>query len=241
MFARKTALFIAMCVIAACLWGCDERAERSGGSGEVDERSPSAETTPSSESPAGSDNSSDASQQYQAEMARVEAATPPKPRDFPDPEELLKHGKKVKLGHGYSYRPRHLDPFPTATPAVEGCDAKTYTSADGDVDVAIPHPPGITAKRIGPKRLLVTYKVGGGDEDCRAEILELLAEIKDDALPGIGKRFAIDDNTFGQILWTLPDPIADADTLIASSATKLTIDGVASEATTIRIRGGSGG
>jgi hypothetical protein len=66
------------------------------------------------------------------------------------------------------------------------------------VDVAAPHPPGVTAKRIGPKRLLVTYKIGGGDDECRAEILELSAEIKDDALPGIGKRFAIDDDRSGQ-------------------------------------------
>jgi hypothetical protein len=236
MFARKAAPFIATCVVAACLWGCNEGAERSGWSGEVDERSPSGEAAPSGESPAGSDNSSGASQEYQAEMARVEAAKPLEPRDPPEPEELRKNGRKVKVGQGYVYAPRHREPFPTVTPAAEGCDSKTYTSADGDVHVAVPHPPGITAKRIGPKRLLVTYKIGGGDEDCRATVIELIAEIKDDALPGIGKRLAIDDNRSGQINWALPDPIAQADTLVASTATNLTIDGVASETTTIRIR-----
>jgi hypothetical protein len=170
------------------------------------------------------------------ELARIDAAKSLKPRDPPDPEELLKRGKKVKVGHGHVYVPRNREPFPTATPAAGGCDSKTYTSANGDVDVAIPHPPGITAKRIGPQRLLVTYKIGEGDEECRAEILELLAEIKDDALPGIGKRFPIDDDRSGQVVWNLPDPLADADTVVASTATKLTKDGVASETAMVRIR-----
>jgi len=32
------------------------------------------------------------------------------------------------------------------------------------VEVAIPQPPGVTAKRLDSKRILITYKIGGGDD-----------------------------------------------------------------------------
>jgi hypothetical protein len=240
MFARKTAPLIATCAVSAFLWACDDDAE------------PGADLTPRGEQPSRAGNTAPRSDtsaasrrdaergnsEYQAEIARIDAARPDKHREgAADPAELIRKRKKVKMGHGYVYVPRHpKPPRRTATAAVRGCDSRTYADAEGPVNLPIPQPPGVTAKRIGPTRILVTYRIAGGDEKCRAEWILVRADVSADVLGGIVKRFAIDDSRSGQIVLSLIDPLANADVLVASTTTALDRTGVDSRTTRVRIR-----
>jgi len=83
--------------------------------------------------------------------------------------------------------------------------------------------------------VLVTYRIAGGDESCRAEWIELTADVSDDFLGGDGKRHPIPAERTGQIVVPLTGHVADADILVASTGTEEN-GGFASRATTVRIR-----
>jgi hypothetical protein len=112
---------------------------------------------------------------------------------------------------------------PTATAPLRGCVKRA------------PQPPGVTVRRIAPEKVLVTYRIPDGDEDCRAEWIQLTADVSDDFLGGDGERFPIPEERAGQIVLPLTEHVADADILVASTRTEEN-SGFASRTTTIRIR-----
>jgi hypothetical protein len=159
---------------------------------------------------------------YRAELARVDRAEPEPPTPT-DGAERLRHAKKVRgPGAGWYYvMPREREP--TATAPLSGC-VKRH-----------PQPPGVTARRIAPQKVLVTYRIPGGDEDCRAEWIGLTANVSDDFLGGDGNRYPIPEERAGQIVLPLTGHVADADILVASTRTEQN-SGYASRTTTVRIR-----
>jgi hypothetical protein len=159
---------------------------------------------------------------YRADLARIERAKP-EPLVGTSPGERLKHAKKIKTPSGATYYVTPDKTERTATAPTSGCDSGR------------PQPPGVTARRIGPTRLLVTYQIGGGDEECRAQWIEVTADVSDDFLPGDGRRFPIADKRSGQIVLVLGRHVVDADVLVASTRTKEN-SGPRSRTTTTRIR-----
>jgi hypothetical protein len=98
-----------------------------------------------------------------------------------------------------------------------------------------PQAPGVTARRIASEKVLVTYLIPDGDEDCRAEWIVLTADVSDDFLGGIGNRYSIAEERAGQIVLPLAGHVVDADILVASIRTEEN-SGFASRTTTVRIR-----
>jgi len=148
-------------------------------------------------------------------------------------ERLIRTGKwiKLRIGDASVYRPRHpKPPARIATAAVDGCD--TFTFSDG-TKVEIPYPPGVTAKRIGRWRVLVTYLAGDDREECHAEAVDFSADESADLLPPFGQRFALAESLSGQVVLTVPRGMKP-DTLIAG--TTQGSRGLGSVATKIRIR-----
>jgi hypothetical protein len=242
MLAREGApfTFIATCVISASLLGCNDAERGSGRSAEVGQPSSDTDTYPSSNPPAASEQDAEPRDPaYEAEMARIERAKPePKPNYENEQQrvrELVRSSKKVRSGHGWVYVPRHPKPLRrTATAAVGDCDSRTYGSRGAQKTVPVPQPPGVTATRIGPRRVLVTYRIGGGNEDCRARWLDLRADVSDDLSGAIGTQYPIKQPS-GQIVVQLAEPVADADVLSASAWTKH-LSAQSSRGTTICIR-----
>jgi hypothetical protein len=159
---------------------------------------------------------------YRAELARIERAKPEPPMDT-SKEDELRRAKKVRApGGGWFYVLPH-EQEPTATAPLRGCVKRS------------PQPPGVTARRIAPQKVLVTYRIPDGDEDCRAEWIGLTADISDDFLGGDGNRYPIPEERAGQIVVPLTGHVADADILVASTRTEEN-SGFASRTTTVRIR-----
>jgi hypothetical protein len=156
---------------------------------------------------------------YRDELAVIEHAKP-QPLERP---ASLKHAEKVKVPSGATYYFTRRKTKRTATAALPGCD-------DGR-----PQPPGVTARRIAPTRLLVTYVIGGGDVRCRARWIQVVVDVSDDFLPGDGSRVPIANRRSGQISLPLPADLADADIVVAGTRTRR-YSGVASRTTTVRIR-----
>jgi hypothetical protein len=169
----------------------------------------------------------DRSADYEAEFARIERAKPqPEPPSDEERARQLRNSKKVRSpGGGWHFVPRNPRPIKrTATAAVDGCDRGG--------NFAVPHPPGITARRVRDElTLLVTYRVG--DAECRPTWLEVTADVSDDFHGGSGLTFRINEE--GQIELPLQGHVANADLLVASSWTPAN-GGLWSEATTIRLR-----
>jgi len=159
---------------------------------------------------------------YRSELARIERAKPEPPIPT-DGAERLRRAKKVRgPGGGWFYvLPREREP--TATAPLRGCVKRA------------PQPPGDTARRIAPEKVLVTYRIPAGDEDCRAEWIGLTADVSDDFLRGDGRRFPIAEERAGQLVLPLTGHVADADILVASTRTEEN-GGFASRTTTVRIR-----
>ena len=225
MSARRGAPFIATCIVSAVLLGCDDDAERGvGDPGQAEQPSRTEQRTASSGPSAASRRDAESGGQAStAEMARIERAMPA-PRIKALSGEQLEHVKKVKGPGGATYYITPQKPRPTATAAIPGCVKRRH-----------PQPPGVTARRIGARRVLVTYRVGGDDEGCRAEWIELMLDVSDDYLGGDLTHFRISDERSGQVVLDVPDHVADADILVASTRTEEN-SGFASRATTIRIR-----
>ena len=110
---------------------------------------------------------------------------------------------------------------------------ESYRYAGGE-ELEVPHPPGVTAKRIGPRRVLVTYRIGEDDDKCHAEWLYVVADVSGDLMPPAGRPFPIAEERSGQVVLRLIDGVADADRLVASTKTKPSA--LASDSTSIRIR-----
>ena len=159
---------------------------------------------------------------YRAELARIERAKPEPPSDT-SKEDELRRAKKVKGPGGVWFYVLPREREPTATAPLSGCVNRS------------PQPPGVTARRIAPQKVLVTYRIPDGDEDCRAEWIGLTADVSDDFLGGSGNRYPIPEERAGQIVLPLTGHAADADILIASTRTEEN-SGYASRATTVRIR-----
>jgi hypothetical protein len=177
--------------------------------------------------------------QYEGELTRIETAkAEPKPSRQNEEQKIrdeLRNSKKVKLGHGYVYVPRHRKTLKrTATAAVKGCDSRTYGSRGERKRIPIPQPPGVTAMRIRPDRVLVTYRIGAGNEACRATWLDLRADVSRDLYGPIGTQYPIKESS-GQVTLRLDPHVADADVLHASVWTRY-LAGQVSRTTTIRIR-----
>jgi hypothetical protein len=209
MITRRTAPLIVMWFISALLTGCSNEGEPGG--------------------PA-----------FDAEMVRIERAKPEPERPAMTVERIMRRMRRdfrrVRTDDGWVYVPRD-DPKPptrTATAALDGCDTQTF---EGGGRKAVPHPPGVTAKLVGGGRqVLVTYRIGQGDDKCRAEWIELSARTSGDPYHGaVGAwGFVISDDRFGQQLVNLSEK-GHPDTLVASSRTERN-SGLASDSTTIRIR-----
>jgi hypothetical protein len=160
--------------------------------------------------------------QYRAELARIERAEPA-PRREPVSGKQLEDAKRVRTpGGGWAYIVP-TQPSPTATAPTPGCDAGS------------PQPPGLTARRIDQAGVLVTYRMGGGDENCRAEWVLLTLDVSDDLLSGDQHRLPLARKRWGQIVLPVPRDLADADILVARTRTEK-YSGVASRTTTIEIR-----
>jgi hypothetical protein len=215
--ALRAAAFAAIVVLATSATGCADESgsgERSTLPETAGERDQSGQGTQQEGRGKGSGNSG-----YRSELALIERA---KPQPLVRPVSL-KHAKRVKGPSGATYYLTGRKTKRTATAAVPGCDGGR------------PQPPGVTAKRVGPKRVLVTYRIGGGDEDCRAKWIQVVVDVSDDFLPGDARRFPIARKRSSQITLPVPGDLADADILVAGTRTKR-YSGVASRTTTIRIR-----
>src|SRR5215211_1098803 len=153
--ARRSTPVAVICAGCACIWGCGNNTEVPGSG-------------------------------YEAELARIEHAKPEPGHPAMTAERverLIRTGKwiKLRIGDASVYRPRHpKPPARIATAAVDGCD--TFTFSDG-TKVEIPYPPGVTAKRIGRWRVLVTYLAGDDREECHAEAVDFSADESADLLP----------------------------------------------------------
>jgi hypothetical protein len=159
---------------------------------------------------------------YRAELARIERAEPEPPSDT-SKEDELRRAKKVKGPGGVWFYVLPREPVPTATAPLSGCMNRH------------PQPPGVTARRMAPEKVLVTYRIPDGDEDCRAEWIELTADVSDDFLRGSGNRYSIPEERAGQIVLPLTGHVAGADILVAGTRMEEN-SGYASRTTTVRIR-----
>ena len=164
----------------------------------------------------------DSRARLRSELALIERAEPEPPVDT-NVAKRFRGAKKVRGPGGawYYVFPRKREP--AATAPTPGCVKRS------------PQPPGITARRVGRDRVLVTYRIAGGDQDCRPKWIELTADISDDFSGGDGKRFPIGSNRAGQIVIPLSERVADADIVVASTRTEEN-SGFASRTTTVRIR-----
>jgi hypothetical protein len=204
MFARVAPLLLVMCVVLGLLWVATTGGERR-------------------------------SADFEAELARIERAQPqPEPPSEKERQRELRNAKKVRSpGGGWYYLPRNPKPIKrTATAAVDGCS--NSRDARGE-RVRVPQPPGVTARYVRDGlSLLVTYRVGDADAECRPTSLRLTADVSDDVLTGDGDDFRIADEA-GQIELPLQGRVVNADVLHASSWAAAN-GGLSSQTTTIRIR-----
>jgi hypothetical protein len=208
MFARVAPLLLVVCLVVAPLWIAT--------SGEEDR-----------------------SADYEAELARIDRAKPPPPHHVQTGEELarqIRNSKKVRYGHGWVYVPRHPKRIKrTATAAVDGCSRRTDRDRAQGGSYLIPHPPGVTAKLIRDGlTVLVTYRIGDADTECRPTSLSLTADVNDDVSGGDGLDYSIQEEV-GQVELPLQGDVANADVLNASTWTP-EHGGLRSEVKTIRIR-----
>ena len=182
----------------------------------------------------------DRSADYEAELARIVRAKP-QPPVKPLSGEDLGNPKKVKKvrapSGGVYYIPRHRKPIKrTATAAVDGCVRRTYKHSTHGGTFSVPHPPGVTAKLIRDGlTVLVTYRIGDTDAECRPTVLSLAADVSDDFSGGDGLDYRIEDEA-GQVELPLQGHVANADVLLANTWTPAN-GGLSSDNTTIRIRG----
>jgi hypothetical protein len=227
--SAKTARVIGVALVTALICGCESETEHDPTPGAAPEAQGPDSTSRANPRPASRVDRVSRRSGYRAEIARIEAAKPEDRREF-STEELIKNGRKVRDGGGWTYIPPA--PERTATGPAVGCASRTYRDGGRDVALAIPQPPGVTAKRIGPRQLRVTYRVGRAGDECRVEWLEFNADVNDDPLPGFGKRIRVRGRS-GHMVLRLIDHVADADVLHATAATS---SGLTSEATAIRIR-----
>jgi hypothetical protein len=209
MFARVASLLLVVCLVLGPLW-----IATSGGAHR--------------------------SADYEAELARIDRAKPPPARQVQSEAEVarqIRDSKKVRWGHGWVYVPRHRKSITrTATAAVDGCVRRTYRHPTHAGTFSVPHPPGVTAKLIRDGlTVLVTYRVGDANADCRPTLLSLTADVSDDFLGGDGLDYRIEDEE-GQVELPLHGHVANADVLLASTQTTAN-GGLSSDTTTIRIRG----
>jgi hypothetical protein len=184
----------------------------------------------------GADRSAD----YEAELARIERAKPQPPVQPLSGEDLgnPKKVKKVKAPSGAVYYiPRHRKPIKrTATAAVDGCVRRTYRHSTHEGTFWVPHPPGVTAKLIRDGlTVLVTYRIGDADVDCRPTVLSLTADVSEDFFGGDSLDYRIEDEA-GQVELPLQGHVANAEVLLARTWTPANA-GLSSDTTTIRIRG----
>jgi hypothetical protein len=236
---RKSKCFLVVLALSGVSRGsCDDTDDRRGAARTATEPAQVAQRDTSS-SDASKSKPTDSQNGLAREMAKIAHAKPEPEPNFENEEkrvrEEFRNSKKVRSGHGWVYVPR--DPKPirrTATAAVGGCDNRTYGSRGAQKTLPVPQPPGVTAKRLGPTKVLVTYRIGEGNEDCRARWLDLRADVSADLSGAIGKQYPI-KHPSGQIVVHLAGPVADADVLSASAWTKH-LSGQSSRGTTIRIR-----
>jgi hypothetical protein len=241
MIRLESAHVATMLVISGLAWGCankdDDPAGKAPNSRDAAERTSKAETNPRDGSEGNSKSKPDHVQQYEAELARIEDAQPQPLPDRETEEDLrrkLRNSKKVRYGNGWAYVPRNpKPPRRTATAAVPGCESRTYTDDSGEHTTQVPKPPGVTARLIGSRQVLVTYQIGG-DEDCPANWLDLTAQVSNKPLRDFSRSFRIRHRS-GQVVFALPEEVVGADVLHASSWAKI-FSGAGSRTTTIRIR-----
>jgi hypothetical protein len=229
----RTAFGILLLTMAGSGWGCAEDSQDR----RADSVERSAEASPAHSSETDTDAKGERSEREE-ELARIERAKPEAKRRPETPEELserIRNAKKVRYGRGWTWIPGNAQPpNRTATAAVPGCDTRTSRHATSKDTVRIPQPPGVTAKRVAPTRILVTYRIGGDNAGCRARWLRLKADTSRNRYGGIGKGFPIRQRS-GQVILRLTEESANADVLTASTMTK-DRSGLSSRNTTIRVR-----
>jgi hypothetical protein len=216
----RTVAIIALASIATIVSACSDDSQSDNRSGATSQTTATKESQHQPQDKREGEPSE--SSTYRAELSRIERAEP-EPRSKGSPGANLEQAKKVKGPSGATYFITPHKIRRTATAATPGCDNGS------------PQPPGITARRTSPTALVVTYLIGGDDENCRAEWIRLLVDRSDDFSPGdLHSPFPIAKERKGQVTLPIPSNLASADILVAETRTKR-YGGAASRNTTVRI------
>lgn len=120
-------------------------------------------------------------------------------------------------------------PKVTATRPEAGCK---MIERPGERPVGIPPAPGISARRIAPRRFAIRYEFPQVDRSCRPAWVSVIVDVNDDALPGARKVASV-SNRRGRIVFSVPAHAADAD---VARATAVARTGVPSRSTSVLIR-----
>lgn len=221
--ARSPLVIVTCSTVSIAAYGCnDDSARRDPSDRSVEQPTASPRSPSRTDSDTRVAEARDLDAKLRSELALIEGAKPEPPIDT-NVAKRFRGAKKVRGPGGAWYYVFPREREPTARAPLRGCVKRA------------PQPPGVTARRIGRDRVLVTYRIAGGDQNCRAKWIELTADITDDFSGGDGKRFRIGSERAGQIILSLSERVADADILVASTRTEEN-SGFASRTTTVRIR-----
>jgi len=197
----------AMCL--ACLAGCDDKDNRRSAATSDTHRSGTAKEI-SSPPPRRS-------------------SVPPS-QTTPSPSSNTPQERKVRTENGAIVI---LPPRPTKTSAPPSGDCRRQIiRSNGRIRrILFPPAPGLTARRLGARSVLVTYQFSALDRRCRPAVLELTLDVNDDPLPGTGIVSRI-RGLRGTVTVSLPEGFAKADVVRATARTE---KGLPSTATAVLI------
>jgi hypothetical protein len=122
-------------------------------------------------------------------------------------------------------------PTETAAPPQHACRVETVQHGGQTRRFLFPPRPGISARRVGGARVLVSYRFSTTDVRCQPEVLELTLDVNDDSLPGAGRAFEIDHQR-GTVTMPVPGDMMNADVV---RATARTAKGLPSDAAAVLI------
>jgi hypothetical protein len=106
-----------------------------------------------------------------------------------------------------------------STAPERGCRLKEYRYNGAVVRRLFPPAPGLSARRAGPREVVVTYRFAPFDPRCRPTSLELTVDTNDDRLPGEGTAAPI-HGPRGEVSVPLPDGLRKADVVRGMARTR---------------------
>ncbi len=110
-------------------------------------------------------------------------------------------------------------PTQTATAPQRGCQRTRFEGGGRDRIRLLPPAPGVSARRVGPAKVLVVYRFGAVEPRCRPASLELTVDVNDDRFAGDGTVVRV-RLPRGEIPLSLPEHVAGADVLRATARTE---------------------